>query len=158
MNKFLLKICLGVIILSAVMLTAAPERTYGAIDGFTGTTFNLTAREHYISTPDGGVIFMWGYANAGSLPQYPGPTLIVNEGDTITINLTNTLSVNTSIIFPGQSVTTTGGQPGLLTAEAASSGGTVTYTFTADHPGTYTYYSGTRQELQIEMGLSLIHI
>jgi hypothetical protein len=29
----------------------------------------------------------------------------------------------------------------------------VTYTFVASEPGTYTYYSGTRPELQVEMGL-----
>jgi hypothetical protein len=29
----------------------------------------------------------------------------------------------------------------------------VTYTFTASQPGTYTYHSGTKPELQIEMGL-----
>jgi hypothetical protein len=50
-------------------------------------------------------------------------------------------------------VTATGGTPGLLTAEAAAGGGTVSYTFTATHPGTYQYHSGTNTELQVEMGL-----
>jgi len=49
-------------------------------------------------------------------------------------------------------ITTTTGAAGLLTREAAP-GATVTYTFTANKPGTFAYYSGTQPELQIEMGM-----
>ena len=100
-------------------------------------------------------------ANPDNLPQYPGPTLIVNQGEPVTVQLTNDLSViagtvpNVSIVFPGQVVTVSGtdpGVPGLLTNEAEP-GGTVTYTFIATNPGTYMYHSGTRPELQVEMGL-----
>jgi hypothetical protein len=55
-------------------------------------------------------------------------------------------------LFSWADVDATGGVPGLLTREAPP-GGTVTYTFTASQPGTYTYYSGTQPELQVEMGL-----
>jgi FtsP/CotA-like multicopper oxidase with cupredoxin domain len=87
--------------------------------------------------------------------QVPGPTLIVTEGQTVTVNLTNNLPTsagNTSILFPGFNVTTTGGVAGLVTQEAAP-GSTVTYSFTASSPGTRAYYSGTQGDLQIEMGL-----
>src|ERR1700736_3972882 len=87
--------------------------------------------------------------------QVPGPTLIVKEGDSVTVTLTNGLPAaagNTSILFPGFQVTATGGVPGLLTQEAAPAG-TVTYTFKASSPGTHAYYSGTQGDLQIEMGL-----
>ncbi len=87
--------------------------------------------------------------------QVPGPTLIVTEGQTVTVNLTNGLPAaagNTSILFPGFNVTATGGVAGLLTQEAAP-GGTVTYTFIASSPGTRAYYSGTQGDLQVEMGL-----
>ena len=133
--------------------------TLAAISGITGSNFNLTAKKDYISTPDGNSIPMWGYANGAGLMQYPGPTLIVNQGDTITITLTNQLPQPVSIVFPGQTgVTTTGGIAGLITREAAAVSApvadrTVTYTFTATHAGTYLYHSGTRPELQIEMGL-----
>jgi FtsP/CotA-like multicopper oxidase with cupredoxin domain len=86
--------------------------------------------------------------------QYPGPTLIVTQGQAVTVNLTNQLSVPVSMVFPGQTaVTATGGTPGLLTREATAGGGTVSYSFTANNPGTYIYYSGTQSELQVEMGL-----
>jgi hypothetical protein len=64
-----------------------------------------------------------------------------------------------SLVFPGQNVTTAtvSGTPitGLLTTEVPPDKGatTVSYTFTATNPGTYTYYSGTRTDLEVEMGL-----
>src|SRR5207244_10872524 len=101
-----------------------------------------------------------GFAPAGitgtcSTMQVPGPTLIVTQGQTVTVDLQNglpTAAGNTSILFPGFNVTTTGGSAGLLTQEAAP-GGTVRYTFVADTPGTRSYYSGTQGDLQVEMGL-----
>jgi FtsP/CotA-like multicopper oxidase with cupredoxin domain len=137
----------------AALLTM-PVAAHAAIQGITGPTFSLTAKAGYISTAEGGSYLMWGYANGSGLMQYPGPTLIVSQGATVTVNLTNTLSVPVSIIFPGQTeVAANGGSPGLLTREAAAAGGTVSYTFIATQPGTYTYHSGTQPELQIEMGL-----
>jgi hypothetical protein len=87
--------------------------------------------------------------------QLPGPTLIVTEGQQVQVTLTNNLPLaagNTSIVFPGFTVTTTGGVPGLVTQEAAP-GGSVVYQFTATSPGTHAYASGTQSDLQIEMGL-----
>ena len=73
----------------------------------------------YISQPDGASVYSWGYgctaAPSGFAPsaiggascgdmQIPGPTLIVHQGDTVTVTLTNNLPAaagNTSILFPG---------------------------------------------------------
>lgn len=129
-----------------------------AIEGISGTNFNLTAKNGEISTPDGGNYLFWGFANGNGLVQYPGPTMIVNQGQTITVTLNNNITVtqgarpNVSIVFPGFNVTAVGGVDGILTKEAVPSG-TVTYSFKAENPGTYTYYSGTDSGLQIEMGL-----
>jgi FtsP/CotA-like multicopper oxidase with cupredoxin domain len=91
--------------------------------------------------------------------QVPGPTLIVNEGQTVTINLTNNLPLaagNTSILFPGFHVSASlvagSSVNGLMSAEALP-GGTVTYTLSGGTPGTHSYYSGSNGDLQIEMGL-----
>jgi FtsP/CotA-like multicopper oxidase with cupredoxin domain len=82
--------------------------------------------------------------------------LIVTQGQTVTVKLTNSLppaAGNTSILFPGfQLISTAGGVSGLLTKEAVP-GGTVTYTFVAANAGTHSYYSGTQGDLQVEMGL-----
>ena len=126
------------------------------VDGITGTSpspsFSLVAAPGEISTPEGNSLYFWGYGTTAA--QYSGPTLIVNQGDVVTVTLVNNLPVPTSITFPGQSgVTASGGSSGLLTREAGTSGGSVTYTFTASQPGTYMYHSGTQPDLQIEMGL-----
>ena len=144
-----------ILLLSAALLFLWVLQAQAAIEGLTGlTTFDFTAQTDHISTGEGGSVLIWGYANNGGTTQYPGPTLIVNQGDAITINLTNQLAVPTSIVFPGQyNVATLGGVAGALTQEAPASGGTVSYMFTVSEPGTYTYYSGTNTDLQVEMGL-----
>jgi hypothetical protein len=153
-----------------VLLAAGSAGAQARIDGISGTDFSFTTGAGQISTPDGGSILIWGYqdltkhANPFEVPQYPGPTLILNQGDTVTVSLTSQLPFGrcTSMVFPGHAVTTSGGdQDGLLTRETCPAGSLpgglggneVTYTFTASEPGTYTYYSGTEPELQIEMGL-----
>ena len=158
------------VVFAAVLLLLFAGSAPAAIDGISGPTFNLTAKVDHISTADGGSVLLWGYADDdnqagfGTRAQYPAPTMIVNEGDTVTINLTNGLTVagggtvpNVSIVFPGQDVTAscTGTCPnGTLTMEAEIDGDVVSYTFTADHAGTYTYHSGTNPGLQVEMGLT----
>lgn len=154
----------------AALVLLVTGTAHAAAPGIKGATFNLQALDGYITQPDGATVYSWGYGClnttgitfAPSMPgagcpsmQLPGPTLIVTEGQSITVNLTNNLPVaagNTSILFPGFQVQATGGVAGLLTQEAAH-GGAVHYTFTASSPGTHTYYSGTRGDLQIEMGL-----
>jgi FtsP/CotA-like multicopper oxidase with cupredoxin domain len=157
-----------VALLAVALLLTMPA--YAAAPGITGPTFNLTAQPAFISQPDGQMIYSWGYGctstPSGFAPtaikstfcnpmQVPGPTLIVTEGTQVTVNLTNNLPAaagNTSILFPGFQVTSSGGVTGLLTQEAAP-GGTVTYTFTPTTAGTHAYYSGTQGDLQVEMGL-----
>jgi FtsP/CotA-like multicopper oxidase with cupredoxin domain len=159
--------------MAMTLVTAAFAAAPGITGGAPGAaTFNLQANVAYISQPDGQMIYSWGYGCTGTQPgfapsgiaapstgcptmQVPGPTLIVTEGDAVTVNLTNNLPAaagNTSILFPGFAVTSTGGVQGLLTQEAAN-GAPVTYTFTASTAGTRAYYSGTQSDLQVEMGL-----
>jgi FtsP/CotA-like multicopper oxidase with cupredoxin domain len=162
------------------MLVVAAATSQAAVPGITGPNFNLVATDAYTSQPDGATIYSWGYgcasAPSGFLPstgtcptmQTPGPTMIVTEGQQVTVTLTDLLpraAGNTSIVFPGLNVTAVpatsqpsncvAGTPapqGLLAVEAAP-GCSVTYTFTPTKPGTYAYYSGTQADLQIEMGM-----
>jgi FtsP/CotA-like multicopper oxidase with cupredoxin domain len=139
---------------AAAALLLFPAAARAAIDGITGPTFSLTASAGYVSVPDGGSIYAWGYST-GAQMQLPGPTLIVDEDTAVTVTLANALPAaagNVSIVFPGQTVSATGGTQGLL-AQEAQAGGSVTYTFTPSEPGTYLYHSGTRPDLQVEMGL-----
>jgi FtsP/CotA-like multicopper oxidase with cupredoxin domain len=138
------------------------------IRGITGPTFNLYAYPANIPLPEGTSLPMWlfgdmdGGANAThpqgvgyALPQYPGPTLIVNQGETVTVNITNYgIPQPVSLVVTGHEVTASGGTAGLLT-QAAALYQTVNYTFTADQPGTYIYHSldGPNPGLHVEMGL-----
>jgi hypothetical protein len=163
---------LGVTLASAALLVLAPVAE-ATIDGVTGgTSFQFVARDGYISTPDGGSIYCWGYGITGTDGdiglhtgdmQYPGPTLIVNQGVPVTITLTSEILdtktpdptdyLPVSLIFPGHSAAATGGAAGAITNESTGPADTVTYTFTPDSPGTYLYHSGTDPKVQVEMGL-----
>src|SRR5215469_4476404 len=108
----------------ALPLTPAAFAAAPGISSTAGTagTFNLTAQDAYLNQPDGQAVYSWGYgcvvgskptfvpkANFAFAPtcnamQVPGPTLVVTEGTTVTINLKNNLPTaagNTSILFPG---------------------------------------------------------
>ena len=131
--------------------------------------FSLQAKKGTIETPDGNTVFVWSYADqaTGATFQLPGPALCVNQGDTVTVTLTNPAGTGipepVSIVFPGQDNVTANGagltQPvfsgGALTsfAETAAPGGSVSYSFVASQPGTYLYESGTDPAKQVEMGL-----
>lgn len=150
------KIRLGILLvfLAWGVAPAGAQGMMSMIDGITNTTINLTARDGHISTGDGNSIYIWGLAPEGSSVQYPAPTIIARQGTTLQINLTNQLTVPVSLLFPGQTnIVVSGGVAGAITREAQPAGGVVSYTFTVGRPGTYTYYSGTRPDLQIEMGI-----
>lgn len=129
-----------------------------------GPNFDLTTRTGYVSLPDSNTVYMWGFS-AGSNPfQHPGPVLCVNQGDIVRVNLVNTLSQDVSITFPGQENVTVDGEPAQpqfdgtgaltsLTNVAPKNGGTVTYEFVANRPGTFVYQSGTNPAIQARMGL-----
>lgn len=153
---------LGAVFGLALIIILGSSPALATIPGLPGPTFDLTAKDGYISAPDGGQIYTWGYGVQGGMMQYPGPTLIVNQGDVVTIKLINELPTragNVSMVFPGHEVQPSGGVAGALTQEAPPGGtpggpGEVTYTFTASNPGTYLYFSGSWSDLHIDMGLT----
>ena len=131
-----------------------------------GPTFNLEAKNGHIQMPDMNTMYMWSYAPAGGTFQHPGPILCVNEGDTVTVVLTNSLAnypnttpTRASIMFPGQVNVQANGalaQPDLANNSLTNSiapGETVTYSFVANHPGTFIYESGTNTKMQVAMGM-----
>jgi FtsP/CotA-like multicopper oxidase with cupredoxin domain len=160
----------GIYAAGLVILLATVVGADAKVDGITGTgdgsaanprTFNLIAKEANIVTNDANTIYSWGYADATTgIMQYPGPVMIVNQGDVVRVSLSNTLPVPVSIVFPGQiGVTASGGSVGLLTNEvppapaAGPATGPVTYSFVAGMPGTYLYHSGSMPSLEKDMGL-----
>lgn len=134
-------------------------------------TVGLTAGVTTKTMPDTGeVITVWGFCLTGtplcpgtpgpatSAITVPGPRVTVPVGESLTINLTNTLTVPVSLVIPGQQAdsmtpTIVGGRVMSFTAEAAANGGSHTYTWTTLRPGTYLYESGTNPAVQVPMGL-----
>jgi FtsP/CotA-like multicopper oxidase with cupredoxin domain len=186
-GRLLSALALGLALILPVSMSQAAHDIRGITGGTTAgqATFNLYAFPFNMNLPDGSSIHMWGFgdADAGAnathpdhptdptlpygdgygLPQYPAPTLIVNQGDQVTINLTNPnpgVPQPVSIVVTGHKVTATetvpgDGNDGGLVTEEASAGETVSYTFIAEQPGTYIYHSmaGPNPGLHAEMGL-----
>src|ERR1700756_533699 len=132
-------------LLAPVILLLLTATAHAATPGIAGPTFNLVASPAFITQPDGAGVYSWGYgcaagfsptflpaaipATATGCPtmQIPGPTLIVMQGDSVSVTLTNNLPLaagNTSILFPGFNVcaatldATTGGCTGTATGVA----------------------------------------
>ena len=118
----------GRLLAPVTLLMCLAGTAAAAVPGITGPSFNLTAQTAFLNQPDGEQVYSWGYgcngAPAGFAPaaigtvqgancptmQVPGPTLIVTEGATVTVTLTNNLPTaagNTSILFPGFTLTST---------------------------------------------------
>ncbi len=111
-------------------------------------TCDLYATTGTLTMPDAAVIPVWGYADtSGGVAQVPGPALIVNQGDSVTITLHNDLAEATSLRFEGLGL--------IPDRTGAAPGGTAVYTFTASQAGTFLYEAGPvpGAEYQVSMGL-----
>ena len=135
-------------------------------------TLNLKAEQRTVTMPDpdgggplaGEVINMWGFFDVADIGTTwslgPRPASLV-AGDTLTINLTNNLTVPVSIVIPGQA---TDGAPVLVSDSQSRMrvrsftmetipATTETYTWTNLKAGNFLYQSGTQPALQVAMGL-----
>jgi len=80
--------------------------------------------------------------------QLPAPTLYWREGDTVTLNVTNRMSVSTSIHWHGMIVPADmDGVPG-LSYQGIAPGKTFQYRFKVQQSGTFWYHSHTRFQEQ----------
>ncbi|MBT3048290.1 MAG: multicopper oxidase domain-containing protein [gamma proteobacterium symbiont of Ctena orbiculata] len=141
-------------------LISAPFSLQAGIPGISGTTFNIEAKANFISTPDGGVSYMWLFGQTGQpVPQYPGPTMIVpwTSNGTVTVNVTNNLvgepaEMPISFTVPGLNVHCTSCADG--PGGSVAPGATESYEFIIKRPGTFNYYSDYRTDLGVAMGLT----
>jgi len=164
-SKIIVK-CVLVILAAAFLAFASSSASAANVTLFAGTKI--------ITMPDGQNVTMWGFGLAPGSIEIPGPQITITPGDTtLTINLTNNLPEPISLIINGQKETSmtpvwtdgasvyTGSRPAgnysarvrSFTHEAASNGGTASYTWNNLKPGTYLYTSGTNPAVQIQMGL-----
>jgi FtsP/CotA-like multicopper oxidase with cupredoxin domain len=93
-------------------------------------------------------IAIWGYTDsAAATATASGPVLIVNQGDVVTVTLTNQLAEATAILFQGQDMAPD--LSGVAPAAAKS------YTFTATNPGTFLYEAGLLPNAQHQAAMGL---
>jgi CopA family copper-resistance protein len=131
--------------LNAAAARAIPATAIGRVPVLTGTEFDLAIAEtmvNFTGTP------RMATSINGSLP---GPTLRLREGDTVTIRVTNHLSVDTSIhwhglILPYQM----DGVPG-ISFRGIAPGETFSYRFKVQQSGTYWYHSHSGMQEQTGM-------
>src|SRR5579864_7825315 len=93
-TQLLLAAMVAVVLFTASAQAAAP--------GIQGPTFSLVASPEYLNQPDGQAIYSWGYGCASTYTptfvpatlgrpgictnmQVPGPTLVVTEGQQVTV-------------------------------------------------------------------------
>jgi FtsP/CotA-like multicopper oxidase with cupredoxin domain len=127
----------------AATLPATPCTGIGTV------TCNLWAMAGSTTLPDGADVTVWGYAGTanGTITRPGGPVLIANQGDVVTVNLTNTLAESTALLFQGQAMI-----PDLI---GAAAGGAKSYTFTAYNPGTFLYEAGLLDNAQHQVAMGL---
>jgi FtsP/CotA-like multicopper oxidase with cupredoxin domain len=149
---------------SLALVAAAVTTMLGGAASFAApaapVTFNLCAKLGTATLTGAVTAPIWGFGipstpgDCGTATaSLPGPVLSVNEGDTVTVNVTNALPAGTPDVphtlrleIPGVTF-----DPGPVEATV---GNTVTVTFTASAPGTYLYQSGGDAGRQEAMGLA----
>ena len=98
--------------------------------------------------PGGQSVKIWGYNSSNAPVLRPGgPTLVVNQDDDVTITLHNQLGEASGLLLQGQRMI-----PDLT---GAAAGGTRTYTFTADQPGTFLYEAAPLPNAQHQVAMGL---
>jgi FtsP/CotA-like multicopper oxidase with cupredoxin domain len=149
------RVALVLILVAAGLGVASSEASAAPV------SVNLCAVAGTVTMAGGATVPMWGFAGGGTgtapvctgvTATLPGPQITVNQGDTVTVNVTNALPAGTAAVphavlfeIPGVSF-----NAGPATAAV---GATVTRTFTASAPGTYLYQSGGDAGRQVAMGL-----
>jgi hypothetical protein len=137
---------------SAPLALAPPQGPLaqtGCVITGTDAACDLWAKTGSLVLPGGSSVPIWGFASTSSAgATLPGPVLVVNQGDHVTITVHNGLATNLALALPA----VTGLVPDL---DGAAPGAAATYSFTATRPGTYLYEAGHTNDglRQAAMGL-----
>lgn len=131
----------AVALLGLTAVTAAPASAATDLDLYAVRGTNAIM-------PGGESVPVWGYSTNGDPVARPGgPTLVVDQGEQVTITLHNQLDEASGLLLQGQELVPdlTGAAPGTSTS----------YTFTADQPGTFLYEAAPvpNAQHQVLMGL-----
>ena len=102
---------------------------------------NLTMLAGDVTMIDDTVAYMFSFSNSGSI-EFPGPTIVCQEGDTVNVNLYNTLNTMSSFKVGGTNI-----------YQTVVAGGSDSVSFSAPAPGSYLYYDDLNGGVNRVMGL-----
>lgn len=111
--------------------------------------FDLTVDVIQWEVEAGKLVEAWAYNK-----QIPGPTLKVNDGDHLRINVTNNLDESTTVHWHGVDVPNEMDGVPDVTQPQIKAGETYTYEFTVTGPAVGMYHSHSNSQKQVPMGLS----
>lgn len=111
--------------------------------------FDLTVDIVQWEVEKGKIVEAWAYNE-----QIPGPTLMVNDGDKLRINVTNNLDESTTVHWHGVDVPNEMDGVPDITQPQIKVGETFTYEFTVIGPAVGMYHSHSNSQKQVPMGLS----
>jgi plastocyanin len=111
--------------------------------------FDLTVDVIQWEVEAGKFVEAWAYNK-----QIPGPTLKVNDGDKLRINVTNNLDESTTVHWHGVDVPNEMDGVPDVTQPQIKVGETYTYEFTVTGPAVGMYHSHSNSQKQVPMGLS----
>lgn len=107
-------------------------------------TYNISADSANTTMIDGTTVFTWSFNDPVSPgPGHIGSGMVVTEGDTVEVNLTNNLDRPINFTIEGV----------LGSTPSVNPGETKTYTFTAPEAGTYMYTDSVNGFISRAMGL-----
>lgn len=107
---------------------------------------NLDIISGHVKMIDGTNVYMFSYSGVGAhgtkAMQFPGPTIICQEGDRVNVALNNTLATDSSFVVGGTAI-----------KEHVLAGTTLGFSFDAPPAGTYLYYDYLNNGVNRVMGL-----
>jgi FtsP/CotA-like multicopper oxidase with cupredoxin domain len=154
-------------LLGACMETgsSAPSQATPPVPGQV-RNFTLSVRDNTLKMPDGKQIYVFGYTHdPNGKAKVPGPTLIVNEGDTVNLRLVDDKDPTRTHYNPtgdGHTIhlhgldmpSTMDGDPMIAPdGHSVLQGQSFLYHFVANYPGTYWYHCHESAAEHIQMGM-----
>lgn len=126
-------------------------------------TVDLKAEARPVVMPDGTSIDMWGFFDQNDNGTSWAPVAIngLNAGDDLTVNLTNNLAEDVSIVITGQNMNfmptrvldSQGRERVHSLAPAVAAAGTGSFSWTNLKAGTFLLQSGSHPAKQVQMGM-----
>jgi len=128
----------------------------GTANSQVNRTYDLIMRSNFGTTTlwDNNIVRIYGFSQALSAqPTLPGPTLYVNEGDSLLVNAANISQLHTHTVhLHGMDANTKNdGDP--MTSHPVYHGQTKTYRVLANHAGTYLYHCHVEDIVHVQMGM-----